>query len=37
VGAGAVDRLALPLLRVLVARPVLARLGGRLRLAASGD
>lgn len=35
-GAGAIDRLTLPLLRRLVGRPVLQRLGGRLRLAVVG-
>jgi len=35
-GATAVDRVTVPLLRAIVARPVLARLGGRLRLAVVG-
>jgi long-chain acyl-CoA synthetase len=35
-GPGAVDWLLWPLLRSLVARPVLKRLGGRLRVAVSG-
>ena len=35
-GAGAFDRLLVPLLRKLVAKPVLQRLGGRLRLAVVG-
>ena len=34
--AGVVDSLATPALRALVARPILARLGGRLRLAVIG-
>ena len=34
--AGPLDRLATPLLRALVARPILARLGGRLRLTVVG-
>lgn len=34
--AGWLDRLATPLLRALVAKPVLARLGGRMRLAIVG-
>lgn len=35
-GAGPLDQLATPLLRALVARPILARLGGRLRLTVVG-
>lgn len=35
-GAGAIDTLATPLLRSLVAKPILARLGGRLRLTVVG-
>ena len=35
-GATIVDRVTVPLLRAIVARPVLARLGGRLRLAVVG-
>ena len=35
-GAGPLDRLATPLLRALVAKPILARLGGRLRLTVVG-
>jgi long-chain acyl-CoA synthetase len=35
-GPGALDRLLLPLLRALVARPILARFGGRMRLAVVG-
>ena len=35
-GASALDRLILPALRALVARPILARFGGRLRLAVVG-
>ena len=35
-GATAVDRVTVPFLRAIVARPVLARLGGRLRLAVVG-
>jgi long-chain acyl-CoA synthetase len=35
-GATIADRIAVPLLRAVVARPVLARLGGRLRLAVVG-
>ena len=35
-GAGPLDHLATPLLRALVARPILARLGGRLRLTVVG-
>jgi long-chain acyl-CoA synthetase len=35
-GATIVDRATVPLLRAVVARPVLARLGGRLRLAVVG-
>jgi len=35
-GATLFDRLTVPLLRAIVARPVLARLGGRLRLAVVG-
>jgi long-chain acyl-CoA synthetase len=35
-GAGALDRLLAPVLRALVARPILARFGGRLRLAVVG-
>jgi long-chain acyl-CoA synthetase len=35
-GATILDRLTVPLLRALVARPVLGRLGGRLRLAVVG-
>jgi len=35
-GATIADRIAVPLLRAVVARPVLARLGGRLRLAIVG-
>jgi long-chain acyl-CoA synthetase len=35
-GASPLDRLAAPLLRTIVAKPVLARLGGRLRLAVVG-
>jgi long-chain acyl-CoA synthetase len=35
-GATIVDRVTVPILRALVARPILARLGGRLRLAVVG-
>ena len=35
-GAGVLDRALLPVLRALVARPILARFGGRLRLAVVG-
>lgn len=35
-GASPLDRLVAPLLRTIVAKPVLARLGGRLRLAVVG-
>jgi long-chain acyl-CoA synthetase len=35
-GASLLDRLLLPLLRAFVARPILARFGGRLRLAVVG-
>jgi long-chain acyl-CoA synthetase len=35
-GAGPLDHLASPLLRALVAKPILARLGGRLRLTVVG-
>jgi long-chain acyl-CoA synthetase len=35
-GATLLDRLTVPLLRALVARPILARFGGRLRLAVAG-
>jgi long-chain acyl-CoA synthetase len=35
-GAGPLDALATPLLRALVAKPILARLGGRLRLTVVG-
>jgi long-chain acyl-CoA synthetase len=35
-GASPLDRLATPLLRALVAKPILARLGGRLRLTVVG-
>ena len=35
-GASLADRLLVPLLRALVAKPVLARLGGRMRLAVVG-
>jgi long-chain acyl-CoA synthetase len=35
-GAGLLDMLATPLLRALVAKPILARLGGRLRLTVVG-
>jgi long-chain acyl-CoA synthetase len=35
-GAGPLDHLTTPLLRALVARPILARLGGRLRLTVVG-
>ncbi|HWZ74441.1 MAG TPA: long-chain fatty acid--CoA ligase [Casimicrobiaceae bacterium] len=35
-GAGPLDHLATPLLRALVAKPILARLGGRLRLTVVG-
>ncbi len=35
-GAGALDAVATPVLRALVAKPILARLGGRLRLTVVG-
>jgi long-chain acyl-CoA synthetase len=35
-GAGPLDHLATPMLRALVAKPILARLGGRLRLTVVG-
>lgn len=35
-GAGPLDHLAMPLLRALVAKPILVRLGGRLRLTVVG-
>ena len=35
-GASLLDRIVLPVLRALVARPILARFGGRLRLAVVG-
>jgi long-chain acyl-CoA synthetase len=35
-GATALDKLLVPLLRTIVAKPILARLGGRLRLAVVG-